>query len=247
MPEDRLQPARGRKSFTTTHWSVVVAAGDSESPEKEKALATLCRTYWPPVYSYMRRRGNDVAAAEDLTQAFFALLLEKRSIKSADQTRGRFRSFLLTSVKNFLANEWDREQALKRGGGKSLIPLDVDAAEAGYKIEPAHDDTPERVYERRWALALLDRVLDRLREEMERAGHGPRFERLRVHLVGAAGERPYAEIAAELGLSESAMKVAVHRMRRRFAVLLRDEVAQTVDGRDKIDAEIQFLFEATGS
>ena len=247
MSEDHHQPAQGREAFTTTHWSVVVAAGDSESPDKEEALATLCRTYWSPVYSYLRRRGKDVAAAEDLTQAFFTILLEKKTIKAADQTRGRFRSFLLTSVKNFLTNEWDREQAQKRGGGKTPIPLDVVAAEASYKIEPAHEDTPERVFERRWALALLDRVLERLGEEMKRAGHGQRFERLRGYLVGGAAESSYAEVAAALDLSESAVKVAVHRMRRRFAALLRDEVAHTVDERSQIDAEIHFLFEAAGS
>ena len=247
MSEDHRQPARGREAFATTHWSVIVAAGDSESPDKEQALATLCRTYWHPVYSYLRRRGKDVAAAEDLTQAFFTNLLEKKTIKAADQTRGRFRSFLLTSVKNFVSNEWDRERAMKRGGGKTPIPLDIDAAEASYKAEPAQKDTPERVFERRWALALLDRVLERLGDEMHRAGHGQRFERLRGHLVGGAAERSYAEVAAALDLSESAVKVAVHRMRRRFAALLRDEVAHTVDDRSQIDAEIQFLLEAAGA
>jgi RNA polymerase sigma-70 factor (ECF subfamily) len=248
MTEKRRQPGRVRgDSFPTTQWSVILAAGDSQSPGGRTALATLCRDYWLPVYSYIRRRGADAAAAEDLTQAFFTHLLEKRSIKAADRTRGRFRAFLLTAVKHFLANERDRERAKKRGGGRAPLPLDIESGEARYGLEPMHDVTPERVFEKRWALALLDRVLARLGEEMSRSGHRQRFERLQEFLVGGDGGEPYAQVGVDLGMSASAVKVAVHRMRRRFAALLREEVGRTVDDQGEVEAELQHLLHAAGS
>jgi RNA polymerase sigma-70 factor (ECF subfamily) len=226
---------------------MILAAGDSQSPGGQKALATLCRDYWLPVYSYIRRRGADAAAAEDLTQAFFTQLLEKKSVKAADRARGRFRAFLLTAVKNFLANERDRDRAKKRGSGRTPISLDIETGEARYKIEPMHEITPERVFEKRWAMALLDRVLAQLDEEMNRSGQRQRFDRLQRFLVGRDGGKVYAEVGADLGMSESAVKMAVHRMRRRFAALLREEVARTVDDRDKVEAELQHLLSAAGS
>jgi RNA polymerase sigma-70 factor (ECF subfamily) len=246
MSENDHEPSQGGGKFAATDWSMVVAAGDSKSPESQAALATLCRIYWPPVYSYIRRSGKDKAVAEDLTQAFFYQLLEKKIVRAADQTRGRFRSFLLTSVKNFLINEWDRDQAKKRGEGNLPIRLDADVAEAGYRIEPANDVTPERAFETRWAQALLDRVLERLGDEMNRAGQKDRFEILRPFIVGGAASS-YAAVAADLGVGESAVKVAVHRMRKRYGALLRDEVARTVGDRRDIDGEIRYLLEAAGS
>lgn len=248
MSGKRRQPGRaGGDSFPTTQWSLILAAGDSQSPGGRTALATLCTDYWFPIYSYIRRRGADAAAAEDLTQAFFTQLLEKKSVKAADRARGRFRAFLLTAVKNFLANERDRERALKRGGGRAPIPLDIESGEARYRLEPMHEVTPERVFEKRWALALLDRVLAQLDEEMSRAGHQQRFARLQRFLVGRDSGEPYAEVGADLGMSASAVKVAVHRMRRRFAALLREEVARTVDDHGEVEAELQHLLNAAGS
>ena len=246
MSEDGKQPSN-KRWFATTRWSLVVAAGDSRHPEGPDALASLCRDYWPPIYSYVRSRGNEAEAARDLTQAFFAKLLEKRYLKDAQQERGRFRTFLLTAVKHFLANEWDREQALKRGGGLAPLPLDVDTAEGLYRPEPADGETPETIFEKRWALTLLDRVLDRLEREMAKSGNRERFERFRPFLTAERGGARYCQVADELGMSEAAVKVAIHRMRRRFGALLREEVAGTVDEPGTVDGEIRHLFSVIGS
>jgi RNA polymerase sigma-70 factor (ECF subfamily) len=230
-----------RRWFATTHWSLVVAAGDSRDPQSREALTALCRDYWPPVYSYVRSRGNDVETARDLTQGFFTRLLEKGYLKEAKRERGKFRTFLLTSVKHFLANEWDREQALKRGGGATLLPLDVDTAEGRHRPEPAHDETPDKIFEKRWALTLLEQVSERLKQEMERSGNLERFERFRPFLTAEGGVSSYRELAQQLGMSEGAVKVAIHRLRRRFGALLREEVAQTVSNPGDVDGELRYL------
>lgn len=237
----------GRRGFETTQWSIVLAAGRAASESSRAALATLCDRYWYPVYVYVRRRGHDADEAEDLTQAFFAALLEKRYVDAADPARGRFRSFLLTAVKHFLSNERDRANAAKRGGGRAIVSLDAEAAEGRYRLEPSHDATPERLFERRWALTLLDRTIATLRAEQERAGHAERFDRLKGFLTGEGGDGGYAAAAAALDLSEGAIKVAVHRLRKRYRELLRAEIAQTLDDPATVEDEIRALFAAVGA
>jgi RNA polymerase sigma-70 factor (ECF subfamily) len=233
-----------RGGFETTQWSIVLAAGRGASGDAREALAALCERYWYPVYAFVRGRGHGADEAEDLTQAFFAKLLEKRYVRDADPERGRFRSFLLAAVTHFLSNERDRETALKRGGGRAVVSLDAENAEGRYRLEPSHDMTPERVFRRRWALTLLERAVVRLREEAERAGQAERFERLKACLTGDAV--PHAEVAAALGMSEGAVKVAVHRLRRRYRELLRAEIADTVANPAAVDDELRELFAALG-
>ncbi len=237
---------RGREGFTTTRWSLVAAAGERETPEAHEALATLCGAYWPPVYSYLRRQGSDHDSALDLTQGFFSTLIEKNYVGDARRDRGRFRTFLLSAVKHYAANERDREQALKRGGGQTLISLDaLQAGDAAF-IPPAHNETPERIFDRRWARSLLDASLKRLRDEMGRSSGLRRFEALVPYLTGDS-ETGYREAAASIGISESAIKVAVHRLRRRFRVILRDEVAQTVGDPAEVDDELSHLMSILSS
>ncbi len=216
MSEDRPTSSRGGKWFSTTQWSLVLAAGDSANVDSRDALATLCTIYWRPVYSYIRCRGPDADSACDLAQGFFTRLLEKKDLKDARRERGKFRSFLLASVKHYLANEWDRDRALKRGGGKTPIPLDIELGESIYRIEPVDEETPETIYERRWALTLLEHVLVRLADEAERSGDPQRFRRFRPYLTAGGRGAPYKQLSGELGMSESAVKVAIHRLRRRF-------------------------------
>jgi RNA polymerase sigma factor (sigma-70 family) len=206
----------------------VVSAGDPESPAARAALEELCRTYWYPLYAFVRRTGRNPHDAEDLVQGFFAACLSGRYLDAADPARGRFRSFLLLLLKRHLANAWDKERAAKRGGGQSPVSLDALSAEERYALEPANDLTPDRLYERRWALTLLERVLDRLAAEQAAAGKADSFARLRAHLAGGDSSTPYATLATELGLSEGALKVAVHRLRRRYRTLLENEIARTV-------------------
>ena len=240
------EPHRDRRWFRTTRWSLVQDAGNSRVAGAEDALAQLCEAYWPAVYAYVRSRGNDSESAKDLVQGFFAQFLEKRFVKGADRDRGKFRTFLLVCVKRYLANEWDRAQAHKRGGGRSPVPLDGPTAESHYRIQPGHDETPEKIFERRWAMALLDRVLARLEAEMERSAGRERFAILKPFLTADAVGTNYREAADELGMSEGAIKVAVHRLRRKYGRLLRDEVAQTVAKPGMVDQEIRFLFQAMG-
>jgi RNA polymerase sigma factor (sigma-70 family) len=230
--------------FATTHWSLVLSAGDQPSPQAVDALEKLCRAYWLPIYAFVRRQGRSPHDAQDLTQEFFARLLEKKSLAVADPARGRFRSFLLASLKHFLANEWDKARAQKRGGGQILIPIDAADAETKHGLDPADPATAEKIYERRWALALLDQVLRRLREEYVRDGREKLFEQLKPTLTEASRTVPYAEIAARLGTSEGAVKVAVHRLRQRYRELLRTEIADTVAGPDEVEDEIRNLFAA---
>lgn len=237
-------PRRG--AFPSTRWSLIVSAGGADS-RSDEALATLCQGYWSPIYSYVRRRGYPVEQAEDLTQGFFTKLLEKNYVAQASRERGRFRTFLLSSFKNYMANEWDRTQAQKRGGGQHIVSLDVDQAEARLKSEPAETTTPEDLFARQWARTLLDRVLEKLRAEMESAGRGDRFRRMKGLLTGSEAAVPYRKLAEELDMTEAAVKVTVHRMRRRFAALLRAEVAETVESEEAVTDEIRFLIDAIGS
>jgi RNA polymerase sigma factor (sigma-70 family) len=236
-----------RRQFATTRWSVVLAAGaDTSSPGVHEALATLCETYWYPLYAFLRSRGYQPEAAQDLTQAFFTRLLEKHAIRHADPARGRFRSFLLASLKNFAANERDREIARKRGGGVPIVPLEIETAEGRFQMEPPSDETPERVFDRRWALTLLDRVMSRLQVETSRSGKPSQFDRLKTYLTGEQPQLSYAQTASELGMSEGAVKVAVHRLRKRFRDLVREEIAQTVSSPAEIEDELKHLWSSVG-
>jgi RNA polymerase sigma factor (sigma-70 family) len=242
--EQRPAPKPGARRFATTRWSQVIAAGADQTLDSQEALARLCEVYWYPLYAYVRRWGHDADQAQDLTQEFFARLLEKNYLKAADPARGRFRSFLLASLKHFLSNERDRVGAVKRGGHTTVISLEFENAEGRYSLEPSDHDTPETIYERRWALTLLERTLARLRGEFEAADRGAVFARLEGHLTGEQETLPYAELGVALGMSEGAVKVAVHRLRRRFGALLREEIAETVTDPAQVDDEIRELFRA---
>lgn len=234
--------------FRTTQWSLVRTGGDSADPDlRREALAYLCRTYWPPVYDYIRCRGHDAETARDLTQGFFARLLDKEFLKKADRERGKFRSFLLTCVKRHLADERDRGRALKRGGGVAILPLEFETAESAFRHVPAERRTPESIFERRWAVALVKQAVSRLAHEMERSGKQEQFRRLRPWLTGRGPASRYAALAADLGMSEQALRVAIHRLRRRLGKLLREEVVATLSDRSQLDAEMHSLFEALGS
>ena len=234
----------GADLFQTTHWSVVISAGQGTSLQSAEALERLCRTYWFPLYAYVRRRGYDAEEAKDLTQEFFLRLLQKQYLAHADHSKGHFRSFLLTALNHFLANDWRRAQAAKRGGGQPVISLDDPAAESRYALEPLSDLTPEKIYERRWALTLLDQALGRLGAEFAAAGRGPQFERLRGFLTTELGESRYAAVAAELGMTADAVGVAVHRLRHRYRELVREEIAHTVASPAEVEDEIRWLFAA---
>jgi RNA polymerase sigma factor (sigma-70 family) len=228
--------------FAATRWSVVLAAArGGDSPPAADALAELCRTYWYPLYAYIRRRGYETHEAEDLTQDFFTRLLAKDYLAGVAREKGKFRSFLLVALKHFLANEWDRAQAQKRGGGKAIIALDALTAENRYRLEPADTLTPERLFEQQWALTVLEQTLDRLQAEFVANGKRELFETLKRFLTGDGQPSSYAEVGAELGMSAGAVKVAVHRLRRRYRQLLRDQIAQTVASPDEIDEEIHYL------
>ena len=229
-------------AFVTTHWSVVLTAGRSDTTRAQAALARLCQAYWYPLYAYVRRRGYGPPDAQDLTQEFFARLLAQNWLAQADRERGRFRTFLLAALSHFLANEWDKARAQKRGGAVQFVPLQLDNAETRYGHEPADPVTPEQCFERRWALALLDEVLNRLRQEQVAAGAGALFDTLKPCLAGTRQAQPYAALAAELGMTEGAVKVAVHRLRHRYRQLLREEIANTVATPGEVDEEMHHLF-----
>ncbi len=232
--------------FATTHWSLVLAARDRAEPGAADALASLCALYWYPLYAYVRRRGHGADEAHDLTQEFFTRLLTKDFLAGVDRGKGKFRSFLLAACNHFLANERDRARAKKRGGGRPVLSLDAADAEGRYRAEPAGGLSPEQLFERRWALALLEQVMTRLRGEFEAKGKGRQFERLRGSLVGEKGAG-YRRAADELGLSEGAIKVAVHRLRQRYRELLREEIGRTVGGPEEVDEEVRALFAALSS
>jgi RNA polymerase sigma factor (sigma-70 family) len=246
----RLPPAAvgggnllGGGRFATTHWSLVLAAGATGSVESNQALATLCELYWYPVYVFVRRQARSADEAADLTQEFFTRLLEKSFLRGVDPERGRFRSFLLACLRHFLSNERDRARTLKRGGQYKLLSLEIETAEERYQLEPHDEMTPDRVFDRRWALTLLDRALSRLREEHRTGGKSETFEALKEFLTGDT-DMPYSAVAGALGMSEGAIKVAVHRLRRRFRDLLTDEIAQTVLDPHDVDHELQHLLQA---
>jgi RNA polymerase sigma-70 factor (ECF subfamily) len=229
-------------AFESTRWSLVLAASEAAAPEADKALAELCTVYWYPLYAFIRHRGNDADRASDLTQGFFTRLLDKEFFRSADPSRGRFRAFLLTACKNFLANEHDRETARKRGGGRCRISIDRRDAEGRYLAEPAHELTAERLYERRWALTLLEQSLDQLGRESRQAGKGALYERLKPILTGADAVVSYAEVGESLRMSEAGVKKAAQRLRQRYREILRERIASTVDGAGQVDDEIRALF-----
>lgn len=241
---DSSGQSKDAAGFFSTRWSLVVTAGDQEGSDARSALQALCTLYWPPLYAYIRRQGFEAATAEDLTQGFLAMLLERGDLAKADPDRGRFRSFLLTALKHFLINEREREQALKRGGGQARLSLDFQTTESSLKIEPSGGETPESLFERQWALMLLDRVRQLLQAEYVSSGRQKLYAQLEGLLTGAGLESKYSEVAGDLGMSEVAVKVAAHRLRQRFGELLRQEIAQTVASPDDIDGEIRDLFEA---
>jgi len=249
MPEDESDngPSGEKRHFATTHWSVVLAAGTASREDAENALTQLCEAYWYPLYAFVRRRGYSAPDAQDLTQAFFARLLEKHSLRVADPERGKFRSFLLASLDNFLANEHDRARAQKRGGGLTHFSLDLAAGESRVNLEPAHELTPERLYERQWALTMLELVVGRMEAEYQDAGKARQFELLKNALAGGRQRLPYAEVAEELDMSVENARQAAHRMRRRYRTLLREEVARTVADPSDVDEELANLFEALGN
>jgi RNA polymerase sigma factor (sigma-70 family) len=237
--------AQGRTSrFATTHWSVVLAAGKPESTDYEPALETLCRTYWFPLYAYLRRQGYSSDKAEDCTQAFFAGLLDKHGLRLADPKRGKFRSFLLTAFKHFLANERAYARAQKRGGDRNIISMNLENAENRYSLEPSDELSPDKIFERSWALTVLERTMTRLHSEAVNAKKQKQFDLLKVYLTAEKNSVPYQKIATEIRMTEGAVRVAVHRLRRRYRRLLREEISQTVASEDQIDEEIRELFAA---
>jgi RNA polymerase sigma-70 factor (ECF subfamily) len=219
----------------------VLAADGSDTAQASAALEKLCRTYWHPLYAYLRRRGCEPHDAEDLTQGFFVHLLERGTLRRVDRNQGRFRSFLLASLNYFLADEQARARALKRGGGRGTLSLDAEQAEEGYRLQPKDERSPEKIFEHRWAMTLLDQVLAKLAREFADGGKADLFERLQPFLVSGAGARTYAQIAVEVGLSEEAFKKAVQRMRLRYHQLFREEIAQTVSSPAEVDEELRHL------
>lgn len=238
-------PAVGR--FPTTQWSLVLSAR-RRTPEGDaaEALASLCQTYWYPLYAFVRRRGLDREAAEDLIQGFFSRLLEKNYIEQADPGKGRFRAFLLTSVKHYLANEWDRSRAQKRGGGRVIVSLDPGQIDR-FERSSVFSDQPEQLFDRDWAMRILEEAIETLRREMEERGRGDRFEHLIGFVAGDEDDGSYLKAAESLSIREGAVRVAVFRMRRRLAQLIREEVARTLRDPDRLDSEIQYLFEVLNS
>jgi len=229
--------------FPTTSWTMISAAGNWSDGSRQ-ALSHLCEAYWLPVYGFIRRKGHGREAAEDLTQEFFTRLIERGSLAAAQRDRGRFRSFLLASVSNFLANEWDRSNALKRGAGATLLALDFESGEARYSGGSRQNLAPDALFEQQWALTLLDRILARLGDEYAREGRRSYFERMRVFLTGDQDRGSYEQVAADLKLTEGAARTAVHRLRRRFGEALREEIAALVGGPEEVEGEIRFLLAA---
>ena len=232
----------GIARFLTTHWSVVIRAGQDPSEASRQALADVCRTYWYPLYAFVRRQGHGPQEAEDLTQEFFARLLEKNYVADADQQKGRFRTFLIIALKHFLANEWDRRHAQKRGGFRTVVSIDHDLAESRFGAELAHHEQPDVIFERQWAMTLLEEVMARLQAEYTATDRKRLFDHLRPCLVKDESALPYAEIGQRLGLTEAAVKMGVQRLRNRYRELLREEIGRTVTSPDEVEGEIEHLF-----
>ncbi|HLX59907.1 MAG TPA: sigma-70 family RNA polymerase sigma factor [Planctomycetota bacterium] len=248
MPSDPgVFTPEGDDSFNTTRWSLVLqagAGGASGSPEARRALSELCSIYWYPLYAFVRRNGFNHDDAEDLTQTFFAQLFERSLVGAAQREKGRFRAYLLSSMKNFLSDERSKARALKRGGGRIPLSLDMRDAENRYLCEPASHETPEQLYERRWAVQLLDRALHQLERESDEAGRGELFGKLKECLTGGRAHADYARIAGEINSTEGAIKVAAHRLRQRYKEVIRELVAETVEHPEDIQDELSVLFEA---
>jgi RNA polymerase sigma-70 factor (ECF subfamily) len=232
--------------FTTTHWSVVLAAGHDSSPGAHEALEKLCRTYWCPLYAYVRRQGHSPEDAQDLTQAFFAQFLKKKSVQLADPQRGKFRSFLLASLKHFLTHEWERARTVKRGGGQVHLSWDQTSAETQYQHETASELTPETIFDQRWALALFQQALARLREEYASAGKAAQFKQLKGFLNDAADDGAYVGVATQLDMPTGSVAVAVHRLRQRYGQLVREEIAHTVSKPAEVQEELRYLIGLVG-
>jgi RNA polymerase sigma-70 factor (ECF subfamily) len=241
VPDSRASSGR---QFLTTRWSLVLAAGAEGSSRAAEAMEQLCRAYWYPLYAFVRQHGRTPHDAQDLTQEFFAELLRRRDLSAVGREKGKFRSFLLASLQHFLANERKKATRLKRGGGKIVVSIDAAAAENRYAGELSHDLAADKLFERRWAMALLEQAIEQLRQEFVKAGKLPLFERLKIYLTGDKNGPPYAQVAASLGLSEAAVKMAVSRLRRRYREVLRGQIGQTVASADEIEDEIRHLFTA---
>jgi RNA polymerase sigma factor (sigma-70 family) len=242
MNSQTVHTLPGSSQFPTTRWTLVVAAGDPQRKDARSALASLCENYWYPLYAYLRRRGCAPDQAQDLTQEFFMRVLEGRYLDRADPEKGRFRSFILTSLKFFAADEQDRQRAQKRGGG-TVVSFDFSSGESGeerYQREPGHEETPDRIFERRWALSMLERVMEKLRDEFVQHGQPENFERMKVFLLGQS-EAPCAALARDMNTSEGALKVAIHRLRKRYRELFRQEIADTVADPAEVESELRYL------
>jgi RNA polymerase sigma-70 factor (ECF subfamily) len=238
-----LASSTGRAVFVPTHWSVVLAAKDKSSPQSQEALETLCRTYWYPLYVFARRQGQQPHDAQDLTQEFFIRLLQKDYLDAVEQERGRFRTFLIMAFKRFLANAWDRSRAQKRGGGQIPLPLDPELAESWYQEEASVQMAADLAFDRNWAVTLLDQALARLRDDYQQQGKGAEFEILRRFLAVGKDPISYGEVAGLLGQSEAAVKMAVHRLRRRYRAVFREAISQTVAAPADVDEEMRHLLE----
>src|SRR5436190_1310575 len=232
------------RAFATTHWSVVMSAGKDESAPAQRALETLCRAYWYPIYVYVRRKGHGPDDAQDLTQEFFAQLISKHHLRLADRNKGKFRTFLLATLDYFLAREWNKAHRQKRGGQFIFISLDQQTPEQRYRLEPADNDTPEKRFSREWALAVLKQAMDALERECEGNGKGSLFREARNLLSGERDSGAYAGISQSLGLAAGAARMAVLRLRQRHGELLRAELAKTVSRADEVDEEMRFLLQA---
>jgi RNA polymerase sigma factor (sigma-70 family) len=248
MPESTPEtPTAAGAQFRTTHWSVVVRAGDVNRTDAGPALAELCQIYWFPLYAFARRQGRNPADAEDLTQAFFARLLERNFVAKAEPEKGRFRTFLLTVFRRYLASEWNREHAKKRGGFQTIVSLDAAWAESRYGIEPGHGESADVLFERQWALTLLHEVMRRLESEYAQSGRTRLFQHLEACLTRDEAALPYTQIGVELGLSEAAVKMAMQRLRARYRAILREEISKTVASPEAVESEIRDLFAAVRS
>lgn len=239
---DSQSPAN-RRAFATTSWSMVLEAADSDQETQSKALTELCQAYWFPLYAFVRRKGMGREEAEDMTQAFFADLLEKNRLAHAEPTRGKFRSFLLASMTNFMAKHWRKENSLKRGGGQTVLAIDYDDADQRYSSFAVDDSTPEKVFELNWALSVLENTLERVRQQYQDTGKGELFESLKGFLTSGDAV-PYETLAKETGMKVGALKVAAHRLRQRYGQQLRLQIAKTIDDPKRVDEELGLLFAA---
>ncbi len=246
MTSEHTTPASSAPGdiFATTHWTVVLAAGKRHTPQADRALGELCRSYWFPLYAYVRRRGHHKEDAEDLVQEFFARFLRKNFPENLAGEKGKFRAFLLASLKHFLANEWDKSQAQKRGGGAAHLSLDWQTADTKFQVAATNEPSPDKVFDREWALALLAKVIERLQTECETDGKTKLFGQLKIFLTAGKGALSHAGAAQNLGMDETAVRVAVHRLRKRYRVLLREEISQTLADAADVDEEMRALFGA---